>query len=98
MAINSANLSSTAMLSQAALSMQAEGVRIFTAYVRKLIADRAREEYSALVESTGTFWLSVGYSMGAALLHKLTAHSHSITVYCCCALHQVWEPLAQCSG
>ena len=28
-------------------------MQVFTAYVRKLIAERAREEYSALVESTG---------------------------------------------
>ncbi len=32
---------------------QDEGVHVFTVYVRNLIAERAREEYSALVESTG---------------------------------------------
>ena len=34
--------------------MQDKGLEIFTAYVRNLIAERAREEYSALVESTGS--------------------------------------------
>ena len=33
--------------------VQKEGVEVFTTYVRNLIAERAREEYSALVESTG---------------------------------------------
>ena len=35
-------------------------MHVFTAYVRKLIADRAREEYSALVESTGNSHLPDG--------------------------------------
>ena len=34
--------------------MQDKGLEVFTMYVRNLIAERAREEYSALVESTGT--------------------------------------------
>ena len=34
--------------------VQEKGVEVFTMYVRNLIAERAREEYSALVESTGT--------------------------------------------
>ncbi|DBB16575.1 TPA: Golgi transport complex subunit 4 [Trebouxia sp. C0006] len=37
----------------APLRMKDEGVHAFTEYVRNLIAERAREEYSALVESTG---------------------------------------------
>lgn len=32
---------------------QKDGTQTFSAYVRGLIAERAREEYSALVESTG---------------------------------------------
>ena len=35
--------------------LQDDGLQVFTTYVRKLIAERAREEYSALVESTGTY-------------------------------------------
>ncbi|DBA99835.1 TPA: Golgi transport complex subunit 4, variant 2 [Trebouxia sp. C0004] len=37
----------------APLRMKDEGIQVFTEYVRNLIAERAREEYSALVESTG---------------------------------------------
>lgn len=33
--------------------LQDKGLEAFTKYVRNLIAERAREEYSALVESTG---------------------------------------------
>lgn len=33
--------------------VQKDGIEVFTTYVRNLIAERAREEYSALVESTG---------------------------------------------
>lgn len=43
--------------------LQDKGVEVFTGYVRNLIAERAREEYSALVESTGTHSHSI---------HKLT--------------------------
>ena len=35
--------------------MQKEGIEVFTTYVRNLIAARARDEYSALVESTGIY-------------------------------------------
>lgn len=35
--------------------LQEKGVEVFTMYVRNLIAERAREEYSVLVESTGTY-------------------------------------------
>lgn len=37
----------------APLRMKEKGLEVFTTYVRNLIAERAREEYSALVESTG---------------------------------------------
>lgn len=42
--------------------MQDKGLEIFTAYVRNLIAERAREEYSALVESTGSLPLAATYT------------------------------------
>ena len=33
--------------------MQGEGQKLFVAYLRRLVGERAREDYSALVENTG---------------------------------------------
>ena len=33
--------------------VQGEGLELFVAYLRRLVGERAREDYSALVENTG---------------------------------------------
>jgi hypothetical protein len=62
--------------------LQDEGVHAFTEYVRNLIAERAREEYSALVESTGQL-----VHCSCSVVHKGSVVAmHGIQTTLCCFL------------